>query len=109
MARTSFAVTGAATDTQVIAAPGAGKVLKILRLEFTVSAAATVSFSDGNDAVGTRIIYGDFAANGGVIERAEGPPAARSYVAVLTPNTALKVTNSAGNVKGVVEYDVLGG
>ena len=108
MARTGFAVTGAATDTTVIASPGAGKVLKILRLQFTVSAAATVSFTDGNDATATRLVYGDFAANGGVLTAASGGQPNPYPVAVLTAATAFKVTNSAGNIKGVVEYDILG-
>lgn len=108
MARTGFRVTGAATDTAVIAAPGANKRIVIQKLMFTVSAAATVSFSDGLDATATRIIDGDFAANGGGVWDSAGSQMNYIPVAVLTANTAFNVTNSAGNLKGSVTYDVVG-
>lgn len=105
MARTGFAFTGQQNDADVVAAV-TGKTIKILRLQFTTSAAATVAFSDGADAAATRIIYGDFPATGGVIDGAVSTEPSRKYVAILTKATALKVTTSAGNLKGVVEYDV---
>lgn len=108
MARTGFAQAGAATDTQILAAPGSGKYIKIWRLQWTVSAAATVSFTDGNDAAATRIVYGDFAANSGTLEHASGGWPNPFPIATLTANTAFRVTNSAGNIKGVVEYDIVG-
>lgn len=103
MARTGFAFTGAQTDGEVVAAT-AGKAIRILRLMFTTSAAATISFTDGNDAAGTRIIYGDFAANGGGVWEAQGDGSRLFPVATLTAGAALKVTSSTGNIKGTIEY-----
>jgi len=71
---------------------------------FTTSAAATISFTDGNDAAGTRIIYGDFAANGGGVWEAQGNLPDVFPVATLTVATALKVTSDTGNIKGSIEY-----
>jgi hypothetical protein len=105
MPRTGFAVTGAATDTALVAAPGAGKHLRILYLQFTVSAAAIVSVSDGADATGTRLFYGDCGANAGFVGEARGAGDSSPWM-VLTGNTALNITNSAGNLKGVVEYEI---
>lgn len=103
MARTGFAFTGAQTDADVVAAT-AGKAIRILRLMFTTSAAATISFTDGADAAGTRIIYGDFAANGGGVWEAQGNLPDLFPVATGTVGSALKVTSSAGNIKGSIEY-----
>lgn len=105
MPRTSFAFTGAQSDADVLAAQ-AGKVFRILRLHFTTSAAATVAFSDGADATASRIVYGDFAANGGMALDSYGQQPNMYPVALLTKGNALKVTTSAGNLKGVVEYAV---
>ena len=106
MARALISVTGAATDTDIIAAPTNGTAIRVLRIHFTVSAAATVSVTNGADGATTRLIYGDFAANGGFA----GDPVAFGSgnvmpFAVCSGNTALKITNSAGNLKGCVEYD----
>ena len=107
MARTGFAFTGAQADADVIAAPAAGLHLEILRFHFTTSAAATIAFTDGADATATRLIYGDFGANGGVVMDSFSLGTGHLYpVAVLTGATAFKVTSSAGNLKGVVEYRV---
>lgn len=107
MARTGFAFTGAQSDQAVIAAPGVGKILRIRRLQFTLSSAGTIAFTDGADAAGTRLFYGDLGANGGAI--LESIPTTNSSPvpwAILTGNTALNVTNSAGDIKGVVEYEI---
>jgi len=103
MPRTGFAFTGAQADQDVVAAT-TGKQIRILRLMFTTSAAATISFTDGADAAGTRIIFGDFGANGGGVWEAQGALPEPYPVATLTASTALKVTTSAGNLKGSVEY-----
>lgn len=106
MPRTGFAFTGAQSDADVIAAV-TGKTFKILRLYFTTSAASTVSFSDGADAAATRIFHGTFAAGSvgvPVILTAVGHGGGMYPVATLTKGTALKVTTSAGNLAGFVEY-----
>lgn len=89
-------VTGAATDTAVWT-PTSGNRIYVYKIEFTVSAAATVTFSEGADGSTTRLLDGDFAANGGAIMDfpLDGPYA-------LATDAILKVTNSAGNVKSVV-------
>ena len=106
MARTGFAFTGAQADADVIAAV-AGKTFRILRLYFTTSAAAVVSFSDGADAAGTRVFHGTIgtaAVGVPVILTAVGHGSGLYPVATLTKGTALKVTTSAGNLAGFVEY-----
>ena len=67
MARALITATGAATDTAIVAAPGAGQRIVLDAIQFTVSAAATVSVSNGADGATTRLFYGDFAANGGIV------------------------------------------
>ena len=100
--RKQLRVTGAATDTAVWAAPGALTYIYVHKIQFTVSAVATVSFSQGIDDATTRIFDGDFAANGGaILEFPEGQPYR------LPVNTALNVTNTAGNLK-IVVYGVTG-
>lgn len=106
MPRTGFSFTGAQTDADVIAAV-AGKAFKILRLYFTTSASSTVSFSDGADATGTRIFHGTMGAGAvgvPIILTAVGHGGGLYPVATLTKATALKVTTSAGNLAGFVEY-----
>lgn len=107
MARALISVTGAATDTAVIAAPGAGLAIQVNRVHYTVSSAATVSLSNGTDGATTRISYGDFAANGGIVLDSYGNGPSIYPVATLSANTALNITNSAGNLKGVVDYVVV--
>lgn len=107
MARVNIRVTGAATDTALVASPGAGKAIEVIRAHFTVSSAATVSMSFGADGTTTRIIDGDFAANGGIEVGPEWDGATIRPFAVGPAATALNITNSAGNLKGVVEYRVL--
>lgn len=110
MANTAFAaisVEGAATGTSIVAAPSTGQI-RVIRIHLTVaSAAATVSVFGGTDAAGTRYIYGDFAVGGGIVLDSYGSRSEVRPVAILPEAAALKITNSAGNVKGVVEYDVV--
>jgi hypothetical protein len=104
MARALISVTGAQTDTELVPAV-AGKSIFVLGVNFTVSADATVSLSDGADGATTRLLYGDYAANSGVFAGGDsGAGGEGKPLAILTVATALKITNSAGNLKGVVTY-----
>lgn len=111
MANTAFAeiaVTGAATGTSIVAAPAAGLAIRIIRIHLTVaSAAATVSVFGDTDVAATRYVYGDFAIGGWVVLDSYGSRSEIRPVAILPAAKALKITNSAGNVKGVVEYDIV--
>lgn len=100
--RKQLRVTGAATDTAVWAAAGAAVYIYLHKIEFTCSSAGTVSFSEGADGATTRIYDGDVLASTTVVlEFPEGQPYR------LPANTALNVTNSAGNLK-IVVYGVTG-
>lgn len=102
MARTGFAFTGAQTNADVVAAT-AGKAIRILRLGFSTSAAATISFTDGADAAGTRVVYGTFPV--GYVNIGPGGGAPEPYpVGTLTVGNALKVTSGAGDIAGSIEY-----
>ena len=69
---------------------------------FTCSAAGNVSVSEGLDGATTRIYDGEVLASTTVIlEFPEGQPYR------LPANTALNITNAAGNLK-VVAYGVTG-
>lgn len=109
MARALIAVTGAQTDTELVPAPGAGFYIRVHAFQFTASAAATVSLSQGTDGATTRLFYGDFAAND-CVGMSGGGHDSRKFVPVVTlaANTALNITNSAGNLKGVVYYEITG-
>lgn len=102
-----IAVTGAATDTEIVAAQGARKQIVINRIHVTTSAAGTVSVSQGADASGTRFIHTDLAANGAFVFEGQGTLAGWRPFHILPVNTALNITNSAGNLKGIVDYTVL--
>jgi hypothetical protein len=103
MAIARIRVTGAAT-TEVVAAV-AGKQIRVLAVEFTISAAGTATLHEGTDGVTTRFLDGDFAANGGLIlPLSVGPNGNPVPHYICTGNTALNITNSAGNLKGTVTY-----
>lgn len=87
----SYSNAGAATNG-AIWDPGTGRSVYITGLHFTVSAAATVSITEGNDAATTRILYGDFAANSGISTTFTIP-------LKLAISSVLRITTSAGNVK----------
>lgn len=95
--------TGSATDDEVIASPGTGKWLEIISIDFTVSAAANVQFTQGADGSTTRIIDLLFSAAGGALKE-YGPET--PYV--LPNATALNCTHSAGDVRAVVYYRIGG-
>jgi hypothetical protein len=105
MAIARFRVTGAAT-TEVVAAVAA-KQIRVHYFMFTTSAAATVSLHEGTDGATTRFVDGDFAANGGVCLQLAGvaPGGGPMPHFICSGNTALNITNSAGNLKGVVVYE----
>ena len=92
--RKELTVTGAATDTVLWAAPTTPNCIYLVGVWGSVSAACTLSITDGNDGSGTRLYYVDL-------------PGAGTFSVVFTENkpyrltvaTALKITNSAGNVK----------
>ena len=110
MARALIAVTGAATDTALVAAPGATHWIRLLRIHYTISAAATVSVSAGPDAASSvRIIHGVYPAATTVVMDSIGDGMTIHPIADLPLNTALNITNSAGNLAGVVEYEISGG
>lgn len=102
MARTGFAFTGAQADQDVVAAT-AGKSIRILRIGFSTSAAATIKFTDGADATATRVVAGLFPA-GYVHQTAVGHGSGLLPVATLTKGNALKVTSDVGNILGTIEY-----
>lgn len=106
MARSSFSLTGAQTDQDVIAAV-TGKSIVIDYIQFTTSSASSVALTDGADAAGTRLIFGDFAANTGLTLQSQGDIACRFPLFTLTAATALKATTAAGNLKGVVVYHTI--
>lgn len=94
--------TGAASNVDLIAAPGAGKALYIWKVTVgAASATQTVKVTNGDDALGTRLIHQTigttFPAN------VEFPFEAPLR---LTTNTALKLTTSTGNCAVVVFYVV---
>jgi hypothetical protein len=92
------AFTGATTGGSVIAAPGAGKRIRIRRLSVTTDAAASVTVFQGTDAEANRLVYGHFGAGGG--EAAYTPHD-------LPENTALLITTSAGNSRVAGAYQVV--
>lgn len=98
-------------DQTVIAAPGAGYALRIIRLHFTIDAAGIVTFADGTPSSGpptNRFIYQKFTGAGGYSTETFGSDArVGRALKILTANTALKVTASAGNLYGIVEYDTV--
>jgi hypothetical protein len=94
--------TGAASNVELIAAPGAGKSLYIWKV--TVGAASvtqTVKVTNGDDASGTRLINQTIGAT--FPANVEFPFEAPFR---LTTNTALKLTSNTGNCSVVVFYVV---
>lgn len=87
--------TGAASD---IIAAASGVAIRLFKIEVTLDAAGTLTIHDGTAAAATRLVYGDFAANGGVVlDFGDGGK-------MLTRGNALKLTTSAGTAHGVVYY-----
>lgn len=92
--------TGAATNAEIIAAPGDGKAIYVWEVEVSSpSTTISVQVTDGNDAAGTRLIDTTLAANAGVIRSF---PFEAPYR--LTTNTALKLTTDTGNCRVNVFY-----
>ena len=96
----------AQTDTILIAAPGAGKAIQMLKWKFSSDTALKVTLKAGADVVDAQYV----AANGGQIVPFEGAAAHAAWVSVpqLPANTALTVTTSAaGNVVVGVLYRIV--
>jgi len=83
-------LSGAQTGTTIWAAPTGGERIYLSSLLFTVSADCNVKIFMGTDATGNRLVYQDYVAGSGACLQL--PPLA------CPPNTALKVTTSAGNI-----------
>lgn len=87
------------TDQEIIAAAGASKSIRVCVLHFMVTdaAGATVTFKSGSTAITGATPY---PAGGGVV-LPFAPPMA---VLKTADNEALKVTVSAGSIKGFLVY-----
>lgn len=87
---------GAAGTTDLIAAPGAGKVIKVLGYVIASSAAGTVKLIDSTptDITGAMPI----AANGSIVVQG------RHQVGVCAANTKLQLVSATGACKGNVTY-----
>lgn len=87
------------TDQEIIAAAGASKSIRVCVLHFMVTdaAGATVTFKSGSTAITGAIPY----PAGGGLALAFAPPMA---VLKTADNEALKVTVSAGAIKGFLVY-----
>ncbi|MFQ5524362.1 MAG: hypothetical protein ACE5F5_12450 [Acidimicrobiia bacterium] len=98
----------AQTDTELIAAPGAGKQIEILAWKFSSDIAQTLTLEQGT---ATLLDKQYVAANGGQIARM-GYPIPHSVPAIagvkLADNTSLTFTSSgAGNVSVGVLYRIV--
>lgn len=94
--------TGAASNVEIIAAPGAGKAIYIWNVTVgAASATQTVKVTNGDDAGGTRLIHETIGATfpAEVVFPFEAPFR-------LTANTALKLSTNTGNCAVVVFYVV---
>ena len=89
----------AQTDTELIAAPGAGKTIEVLSLVFTTGAAMLLTVEDGT----TAMFAHDMAANTAV-----SVPSGSVPMFAVTANTALTYTTSASGATFItVAYRVM--
>lgn len=94
--------TGAASDVEIIAAPGAGKALYIWKIAVAAaSGTLTVKVTNGNDALGTRLIHSTIAQT--FPDEITFPFEAPFR---LTTDTALNLTTNTGNCAVTVFYVV---
>lgn len=90
---TSLQDTGTASDTDVWAAPGAGKSIYLYMLMVTGAVAGTLTVTAGADASGTRIIDVNNAAGGGAMLEWN-----RDQPLKVGDNTALKLTSTGTDI-----------
>lgn len=109
MALGGFAdISNVSGSNQEVIAAVAGKRIRVWRLTYTLDAAGIIRFTNGDDAASTRFHYAKYAAAGAaIVEGIKGDNGQARPVVTLDVNTALKVTASAGNVYGTVEYDTV--
>lgn len=94
--------TGAASNTEIVASPGAGKALYIWKIAVgAASATLTAKVTNGDDAVGTRIIHSTIAQTFPVEITFPFEAPFR-----LTTDTALKLSTNTGNCAVTVFYVV---
>lgn len=96
--RNTLKSTGAASDGEVWAAPGAGRRIYINRIEYSTDAAADIQITEGTDAAGTRIVDHEACAPGNLHQVIFPIPAPYA----LPVNTALNITTNTGNSTIVV-------
>ncbi len=89
--------TPAAVD--IVPTPGPGLRLVIIKIEFTADALALVSIHEGADGTGKRFFYGNVGVGGGAILEFD-----ENNEQALASNTPLKITATAGNLRGVTYY-----
>lgn len=92
-----FAKTGAQTNAEIVAAPGAGKEIVVLEGSFSASADAVVTFSKGDAAADTNIFKRSVLGKTNVEIRGPFP---------LGANVPLKLTTSTGDINGTIRYIV---
>ena len=93
----AIASTGAAAAADIVAA-AAGLRVVVHKIEFSVSAAASVKIHFGTAGATTNLVnLGFLAANAGAVLEFPG-----GYVGPT--NTALKLTTDAGNITGTLYY-----
>lgn len=87
---------GAGTTTLVAAI--AGRLFAVTRVVLTLSAAGTVQFSDGTDALTGPF---DVAANGGFVLPADN---VNPWFATAALGRALQIVTTGGAARGVLDY-----
>jgi len=90
-----YAKTGAQTNAELIATPGAGKEIVVLGGSFSVSADAVVTLSKGDAAADTNIFKRSVLAKTNVEIEGHFP---------LGADKALKLTTSTGDINGTIRY-----
>ena len=100
MLHVSFS-TATPSNTSTIAAPTNGQRIRIARIDFSVTLAGDVTFSEGTAATGTRLVYLSLGDNGGAFVDFSGID---GYY--LPAETALLRTATAGTLTGVVWYTI---